>query len=447
MNHPSEPDVTLINGLILTHPGLGDAVPHGKTTISAGRLAEVNAPIDGAPLSGEIIDCAHCLIMPGLINCHTHAAMSLLRGVADDMPLEKWLHDYIFPSEGKHADPDFVRLGTMLSCLEMALGGITTFADGYFFMEEAAAAAIEVGLRAVVAQGVLDVPAPDARTAGSWKKRSEEFLFSCPKDPLVSPALFCHSPYLCGPDTFQEAARLAHEHGALLFAHVCETRREVDDITARYGRSPVEHLENLGVLGPSFVAAHVIHVSEKEMDLLAGSGTKVVHCPESNMKLASGASPVGELIKRGIAVGIGTDGPASNNNLDLFEEMRSAALMAKLVTGDPESLSARTVLRMACLDAAKALGMEDQIGSLEQGKSADAIVIDLDQPHLTPIYDVASHLVYAARGSDVRDVLVNGRVIVRKGRVTTVDVERVKAASRAKGEQIAGDVGVRPMRS
>jgi len=442
MTAPTGPEITLINGLILTHPGLKDAVPHGRSTICGGRLAEVNVPVESALFAGQVIDCANCLIMPGLINCHNHAAMSLLRGVADDLPLERWLNGYIFPSESKHTDPDFVHLGTMLSCLEMVLGGVTTFADGYFFMENAARAAIEVGLRAVVAQGILDLPTPDARAAGSWKERVADFLSACPQDPLISPALFCHSPYLCGPDTFQEAARLADDHDALLFSHVCETHREVEDIRARYGRTPVEHLENLGVLGPSFVAVHVIHVSDEEMDLLADSGTKVIHCPESNMKLASGVSPVRELIKRGVTVGIGTDGPASNNNLDLFEEMRSASLMAKLVTKDPEALNSRTVLRMACLDAAKALGMEDRIGSLEPGKCADVIVIDLDRPHLTPMYDVASHLIYAARASDVRDVLVNGKVVVRGGRATSVDEDRIKAAGRAKGGQIARGLGV-----
>jgi len=446
MSASTEPEITLINGLILTHPGLRDAVPHGKTSISGGRLLEVNATLELASFSGQVIDCSNCLIMPGLINCHTHAAMSLMRGIADDLPLERWLKDYIFPSESKHADRDFVHLGTMLSCLEMVLGGVTTFADGYFFMEKAAQATIEVGLRSVVAQGILDFPAPDAPSVGSWKERAEEFLSTCPRDALVSPALFCHSPYLCGPDTFREASRMARDHGVLLFSHVCETRREVQDIRARYSRTPVEHLQNLGVLGPSFVAVHLIHVSDEEMDLIARSGTKVVHCPESNMKLASGASPVQELIKKGVTVGIGTDGPASNNNLDLFEEMRSASLMAKLVRNDPESLNARTVLRMACSEAATVLGMEDRIGSLEPGKCADVIVIDLDRPHLTPIYDVVSHLVYAARASDVRDVLVNGRLVVLRGRVTTVDEEHIKAACRVIGDEIAGDVGLLPMR-
>jgi 5-methylthioadenosine/S-adenosylhomocysteine deaminase len=366
--------------------------------------------------------------------------MSLLRGMADDLPLERWLNDYIFPSEWKYVAPDFVYLGTMVSAAEMALGGTTTFADGYFFMEHAAKAAINVGLRAVIAQGILDVPAPDAPVPGSWKHRAESFLSSCPRDSLVTPALFCHSPYLCGPETLQESAELAAGNCTLLFSHVCETGREVEAMSLRYGRTPVEHLKNLGVLGSNFVAIHAVHLSDGEKETLAQTGTKVVHCPESNMKLASGPCPAWDLQRRGVIVGIGTDGPASNNNLDLFEEMRSASLMAKLITGDPEALGARSVLRMATKDGARALGMEQEIGSLEPGKLADVIVIDLDRFHLTPLYDEVSHLVYSARGSDVRDVIVNGRIIVREGRIITVDGRELKARARDKALKIGQDL-------
>ena len=442
MSDSTERQTILINGLILADPDDAEVVPHARTVISGNRLLAVNVR-DSSPLpETEIVDCSGCLIMPGLVNCHTHAAMSFLRGLADDLPLDRWLNDYIFPSEAKHAGPDFVYWGTALSAVEMALGGITTFADGYFHMEHAARAAMDVGLRAVIAQGVLDVPAPDAERPGSWRERAGQFLDACPRNSLVRRALFCHSPYLCGPETFLAAAELSAKYDGLLFSHVAETASEVAEVTRRYGLPPVEHLQGLGILGPSFVAVHAVHVSERERELLAQSDTRVVHCPESNMKLASGAAPVLELLRLGATVGIGTDGPASNNNLDLFEEMRSASLLAKLVNNDPEALSARVVLRMATIDGARVLGMESEIGSLIAGKLADVIVIDLNQPHLTPLHRPISHLVYSARGSDVRDVLVNGKVVVRRGEVTTVDQERMKAKVAEKAREIARDRGL-----
>jgi 5-methylthioadenosine/S-adenosylhomocysteine deaminase len=380
--------------------------------------------------------------MPGLVNAHTHAAMSMLRGLADDLPLDDWLNKYIFPAEAKNADPDFVHLGTKLSAVEMALGGITTFADGYFHMEHAAQAVIEVGLRSVVAQGILDVPTPDAPQAGAWIERATTFLGNFPDNSLVRPALFCHSPYLCGPETLRGAARIAHEHRILLFSHVSETAWEVKSIEEQYGLRPLEHLKNIGILGSGFVAVHGVHLSNSEIDLLAESGSGMVHCPEANMKLASGAAPVDDLVQKGVTVGIGTDGPASNNNLDLFEEIRSASLMSKLVTGNPQALDARTLLRIATIDGAKLLGMEDRIGSLQPGKLADLIVVDLNSPHLTPAYDVLSHLVYSARSSDVRHALVNGRHVVDRGTITTVDEEGLKQDARRMAAVIAEGLGI-----
>jgi len=435
-------EIILKDGLILTGPGFSEAIPHSRTVISGERLLVVNEELK-APLPwAGVIDCSNCLIMPGLINAHTHAAMSLLRGIADDLPLDQWLNNYIFPSEARHAGPEFVYLGTRLSAAEMALSGITTFADGYYFMEEAARAAVDVGLRSVIAQGILDVPVPDAPRAGFWKERAVEFLISCPTNPLITPALFCHSAYLCGPETLRGAADMARSKGTHLFCHVSETESEVREIVSRYGMTPVEHLEKNGILGQDFVAVHGVHLSDKEKDMLAESGTKLVHCPESNMKLATGAVDVMDLIRRGITVALGTDGPASNNNLDLFEEMRSASLMAKLISSDPQALDARTALRMATIDGARALGMEDKIGSLEAGKLADVIVIDLDRAHLTPVYDPVSHLVYSARGSDVRDVIVNGRIVVRNGRLMTQDEEELRANVREMAADIGRDLGI-----
>ncbi|MEW6347824.1 MAG: amidohydrolase [Thermodesulfobacteriota bacterium] len=441
--HTDDSATVLKHGLILPDPETGQVFAHGATVITGDRLAEVNVQEQSAPHGARVLDCRGCLIMPGLVNAHTHAAMSLLRGIADDLPLDRWLNEYMFPAESRHANEEFVRLGTMLSAAEMALAGITTFADGYFHMEQAADAARQVGLRAVIAQGILDVPAPDAPEPGTWKRRAESFLDLCPRDSLVTPGLFCHSAYLCAPQTLKAARELASRHGLRLFCHVAETEWEVREIRIRYGCTPVELLASHGLLGPDFVAVHCVHLSEADQDVLARTGTPVVHCPESNMKLASGAAPVWNLIRRGVTVAIGTDGPASNNNLDLIEEMRTAALMAKLVTRDPEALDARTLLRMATTNGARALGMDHRIGSLEPGKLADITILDLSKPHLLPLYDPVSHLVYSARGSDVRDVFVGGRQIVQSGKLVTVDQEALAEQVGKVAAEIGRELGVR----
>jgi 5-methylthioadenosine/S-adenosylhomocysteine deaminase len=370
--------------------------------------------------------------------------MSLLRGLADDLPLERWLNDYIFPTESRFVNPDFVNLGTRLACVEMALNGITTFADGYFYMEQSAQAAQDVGLRAVIAQGILDPPTPDAEK-GLWQRRVEEFLENCINTDTIQPALFCHSPYLCGPDTYKSAWNIAGSNGLKLFSHVAETAFEVDQVRMTHSMTPVYHLNELGVLGPDFVAVHCIHLSDEEIRILAQTGTPVIHCPESNMKLASGAAKVDEMLAAGVTLGIGTDGPASNNNLDLLQEMRTGSLANKLITSRPESLGAKDLIRMGTIDGARALGLDNVTGSLERGKAADVIVIDMDKPHLTPMYDPVSHLVYSASGGDVRDVIVNGRVVVFDKSIITVDLKQLITAAQDRAGQIASGIGMGSM--
>jgi 5-methylthioadenosine/S-adenosylhomocysteine deaminase len=443
VTEPLKSSISLINGIILTRPGCSDAAPNARTTITGNRLLEVNVSQRPATESEDVIDCSGCLIIPGLINGHCHAAMSLLRGIADDLPLELWLNNYIFPIESNYVSREFVFLGSLLSAVEMVLSGVTTFADGYYFMEQTAQAAVKVGIRCVAAQGVLDVPTPDAKLPGSSMERAMEFLNSYPRHPLITPALFCHSPYLCSPETFKKTAELARKNNLTLFCHVAETQWEVGDILSRYGARPFEHLEALGILDNSFVGVHAIHLSDNEKQILARTKAGVTHCPESNMKLASGAAPVSELISLGIVCGLGTDGPACNNNLDMIEEMRSASLMSKLVTMNPESLGVREVIRMATIDNAKLLGMEDSLGSLEPGKLADITIVDLNKPHLTPLYDPVSHLVYSSRGSDVRHVIINGKVVVRNGNITTVDDGEIMAAAKAESRRIRSGLGLK----
>jgi 5-methylthioadenosine/S-adenosylhomocysteine deaminase len=435
-------ETVLLNGAILADPTDCRVLPHEKTVIVGDKLEHVNVPNDSQTIEARTIDCSGCLIMPGLVNAHTHAAMSLLRGVADDLPLEQWLNDYIFPAEGKYVSTDFVYLGTLLSAMEMALAGITTFADGYFHMESAATAATEIGLRSIVAQGILDVPAPDAPTPGSWLARVQTFLADCPRNSLVTPALFCHSTYLCGPDTIRQASEMAQENGLLLFSHVGETLWEVSEVRSRYGLHPVELLKRENALCKDFVAVHATHVGGEEIRVLAESGAGAVHCPESNMKLASGAAPIVQLLNSGIPTGMGTDGPASNNNLDLLEELRTASYAAKLTSMDPIALNAKELVAMATMGGARVLGLEDKIGSLQAGKLADVIIVDMDAPHLTPVYDPVSHLVYSAKGSDVRDVIVNGRLVVRNRGINTVDEGTVKKDVRNFAGRIAADLGL-----
>lgn len=413
--------ILLKNGLIMANPQDCVVSPHFNTLLEFCEIVSVNFKEE--PDAGEVIviDCSGCLIAPGLVNGHIHGAMSLFRGIADDLPLEKWLNDYIFPAEAAFVNPEFVELGSTLACAEMALNGITTFADGYFFMERSADAAVNVGLRSVIAQGILDYPTPDCQQ-GLWTRRVEEFLASIQRNTMAQPALFCHSPYLCGPETFARAKEICASNGIRLFSHVAETRLEVQVINERYGKTPVQYLKDLGVLGPDFVGIHCIHLNDEDIRILGDTGARVIHCPESNMKLASGAADVVKMRAEGILMGLGTDGPASNNNLDLLEEMRSASLSAKLSTLNPESLRAQELLNMGTLEGAKVLGLDGLIGAISPGKAADIIVIDMDKPHLTPMYDPVSHLVFAANGSDVRDVIVNGALIVHNRKLLTIDL-------------------------
>ncbi len=436
-------NTTLVNGLILADPRSGVVKPHGKTVIEADRLVEVNSSFDSTQPPTDVIDCSNCLIMPGLVNAHNHAAMSLLRGAADDMPLHTWLNQYIFPAEARFVGPEFVYVGTCLSAAEMALSGTTTFADAYFYMEKSAQAAADVGLRAVIAQGILDLPMPDSPVAGQWGARITDFLDNFPDHPLLTPALFCHSPYLCGPGTLKTAKEISARKGIPLFCHVAETAWEVAEINKLYGKSPVEHLNQLRILDKDFIAVHCACVSEKDVDILSSAKTPVVHCPESNMKLASGAAPVNTMIDKGVVLCLGTDGPASNNNLDLFEEMRTASLLAKFSTNNPEGLSAAETIKAATYDGAEALGLASKIGTLEQGKQADLIVIDLKSPHFNPLYDVISHLVYSAKGSDVRDVFVNGWPVVRDKRIQTIGMEDVYREVQRIAESISKHLGIR----
>jgi 5-methylthioadenosine/S-adenosylhomocysteine deaminase len=383
------------------------------------------------------LDLSGFLVLPGLINTHTHAAMSCFRGIADDLPLLRWLHEFIFPTEAAHVNPDLVYWGTLLACVEMLKNGVTTFCDGYFFEEAAVRAASDSGIRAILGQGVLNFPTPDQPDPSRSRDRAEAFLHSFPKDAdRLRPSIFCHAPYTCSGETLQWAKSLCRDEGILLQIHLSETAAEVEELTQKFGERPVSYLDRLGILDDRTLCSHAVWLDPKEIELLAARKVRISHNAESNMKLASGVAPIPRMLAAGIKIGLGTDGCASNNNLDLFSEMDKVAKLHKVVQQDPVVCPAPQVLKMATRDGAAALGWDRQIGSLEVGKQADLIAIDLNQPHLTPLYHPESHLVYAVKGSDVRHVWVDGEQVVRDGQVLSTDEAGVITAVRSLSQKI-----------
>jgi 5-methylthioadenosine/S-adenosylhomocysteine deaminase len=375
------------------------------------------------------------LILPGLINSHTHAAMSLFRGLADDLPLMEWLHNYIFPVEGK-MDADFVRVGTLLACAEMILSGTTTFCDMYLFEEEVARAAKETGMRSVVGEVIYDFPSPNYGTLEKGFIYTEALIERWEKDPLINIAVEPHSLFTCGEELLRKANDLALKKGVPLILHLAETKEEVNEIEKRFRKRPVQHLKDLGLLGSHLIVDHCVHINKSEIELLAENNVCIVHNPESNMKLGSGIAPVPDMKAKGITVGLGTDGCASNNNLDLFGEMDMAAKLHKVNNLDPTVMNAQTLVEMATIDGAKVLGLEKITGSLEVGKRADLIVIDTNKPHLVPMYNPYSHLVYAASGHDVTHSIIDGNIVMEDRRLLTLDVEYIIERSKEKSHKV-----------
>ena len=403
--------------------------------IENGALAVLNGKIQAIGTATEInrrfqpkarLDRPDALIAPGLINTHTHAAMSLLRGIADDRRLQDWLENYIFPAEAKNVTPEFVRWGTRLACLEMLLSGTTTFTDMYYFEEVVAEVAKAAGMRGVLGETVIGFPVADAKTPADALARTAKFLDTFGTDQLIVPAVAPHAIYTNSAETLQAARALADRFHAPLVIHLAETKKELDDSIAKNGLSPVAYLDSLGVLTGRTIAAHGVWLSDADIAILKQRNVGIAHCPSSNMKLASGAAPIVKLLAAGLNVGLGPDGPAgSNNDFNLFEEMDLAAKLQKLVTMNPEALPARTALDLATIGGARVLGLEAKIGSLEIGKQADLITVRLDGPNAQPLYGVESQLVYALKGSDVNDVMVAGKLLVRDRKALTLDAPAI----------------------
>jgi 5-methylthioadenosine/S-adenosylhomocysteine deaminase len=428
---------------VVTMSGQRRLIENGAVAVRGERIVAVGtrAEIDRSWQPARRIDRPNALLAPGLINTHTHAAMSLFRGIADDLKLQDWLNNFIFPAEAKNVSPEFVRWGTRLACLEMLLSGTTTFTDMYYFEDVVAEVAKEAGMRGVLGETVIGFPVADAKTPADALKYAEKFLIRFRNDSLVVPAVAPHAPYTNSDDTLRAARTLANKYNAPIVIHISETKKENDDSQTQFHQSPTQRLNAIGFFAGRTVGAHCVWVDPKDMDILKAKNVGVAHCPSSNMKLASGAAPVVAMLAKGIAVGLGTDGPAgSNNDFDMFEEADLAAKLQKLVRNDPQALPATQAFEMATMGGARVLGLEKEIGSLETGKRADMISVDLDAPNAVPLYDVYSQLVYALKGSNVRDVIVNGRDVVRDKRCLTLDNPAVIAKAQEYGLKVAQSV-------
>jgi 5-methylthioadenosine/S-adenosylhomocysteine deaminase len=430
-------DLLIEGGIVVTVNSKQEILEQGTIVIQGDRIQALGPreELIGRFTAQRVIDASGCAVIPGLINAHTHAAMTLFRGLADDLHLMDWLEGYIFPAEA-HLSADWVRWGTLLACAEMLLGGITTFCDMYLFEDEVARAAKDAGIRAVVGEVLYDFPSPNYGEIANGFRYTEELIQRWEGDDLVTIIVEPHATFTCSPELLKRARQIADDHEVLLKIHLAETKDEIERVREQYGHTPVRHLDRLGILDGPMIAAHVVWVDEKEMEILRDRGVGIVHNPESNMKLASGVSPVPRMLGLGIPVGLGTDGCASNNDLDLFREMDTAAKLHKVFGEDPTLMDASTVFNMATRMGAEVVGLGDDVGSLEAGKKADLVIVDLHQPHLVPLFNVLSHLVYSARASDVRTVVVNGQVVVEDRVLKTLDLQRIIG----KVQEIAGEI-------
>ena len=417
----------------------GSVAVRGDSIVAVGPRAEIEARYE----SVQVIDARGHLVLPGFINGHTHVPMTLFRGLHDDVTLNDWLYKYIFPAEAKNVNEEFVRWGTRLAAAEQIRAGVTTFADMYYFEDAIAEETKAAGMRGVLGETFIDFPAPDNKSEAEMLAYTERFLKRWQGDSLIHAAPAPHSIYTCSKKTIQDAAALARKYHAPILIHVAEMKKEWEDSEKTNGMSPVAYLEKIGVLGPDIVAAHCIFVDEADRKLLAQRGVGCVHNPSSNMMIASGVSPVPEMRAAGVAVGLGTDGPAgSNNDLNLMEEIDLAAKLAKISKVDPLALNAKSVVEMATIDGARALHMEKEIGSLEAGKKADLVLISLNEPNAVPMYDVYAQIAYSLKGSDVETVIIGGRVVMQGHLLLTVDEPKVLEKAREYGKAVKASLGM-----
>jgi len=437
MGNEANWDMLVVGGTVLTMEPGTKPIKNGAVAVTDGRIAAVGPAEELLELdsSGDVLNAGNSLILPGLVNTHSHLAMTLMRGIADDIPLMEWLEHHIWPAEKEHLNRETVRLGTELATAEQLLAGVTTTADMYFFGDEVSAVIAEAGMRGVIAESLIDFATPRCANPEEMLAKQRELLESYKDHPLITPSVAAHAPYtVCAANLVKEA-ELAEEFEVPMQIHLSETAWEVEKLLAEKGLSPVAYLADLGVLSDRTVAAHCVHVSPEDIEILADFEAGVSHNPVSNLKLASGISPVPALVAGGVKLGLGTDGTASNNTLDLMRDMQLAALLHKGIAGDPTVLPARTMLELATVGGAKVLGL-DNVGTLTEGQEADLVCVAVEGPHATPMYDPYSHLVFAARSADVRHVMIRGQVVVRNRELQTLDFERIEAQAREFSETI-----------
>ncbi|MDP5172760.1 MAG: amidohydrolase [Bacteroidia bacterium] len=433
-------DRALDGGTILSADAQNSIIEDGLILIREGRIAYVGSKkMAPAYQATQTIDTHGKLICPGWINTHSHAPMTLFRGLADDLPLQQWLEEHIWPAEKAYINPENVKIGARLAILEMIAGGTTTFNDMYFFEDQVAQAAAELGMRAVIGEGILMFPTPSAQTPTEAMILTKHLAETWRGHALVRISVAPHSPYTLSSAQLKACDSLARELGLLLHIHVSETRQEVAQSVAQYGQTPVERLLSLGVLGPHVLAAHCVHLSENDMRIMANQGSAVAHCPESNLKLGSGIAAIPAMIAAGITVAAGTDGAASNNDLDLLEELHTGSKIQKGLHEDPAILSAQDWFRIGTIEGAKALGIEKETGSIEIGKLADLQIYDLHAPHATPMFSPMSHLLYSLQATDLEWVIIHGKPVWKQGKLLTGNQEEIIEEARQIGKQIQSE--------
>jgi 5-methylthioadenosine/S-adenosylhomocysteine deaminase len=435
-------DLILTHGTVVTMDPQRQVLDDAAIAISGERIAAVGptAQILSRYQSAKIIDAAGALVMPGLINAHTHMAMSFFRGLAEDRSLEDWLQKFIFPAEARNVTPDFVTWATKLSALEMLRGGTTTVADMYYFEEQVAQALKEAGMRGILGETIIGFPAPDNKTYQEALGYTEKFLTRWKNDSLITPAVAPHSIYTCSEQLLKDAAALARASHAPILMHLAEAPYELEVSRKQHGTSPVQYLERIGMLGPDLLGAHCVWVDHADIQTLAHYRVGCSYNPSSNMKSAAGLMPAPEMLAAGIAVGIGTDGAASNNDQDMFREIDLAAKLQKFARMDPTALPAEQAVAMATIIGARALHIQDQTGSIERGKKADVILVDITAPHATPMYDLYAQIVYALQASDVRTSIINGKIVMEDRKILTIDEAVVLSKAAQFKKQVASSL-------
>lgn len=435
-------DIIIHHGLIVTLDEAGTVIDNGYVIINQKQIVEIGEEDKwkGKYYSDKVIDAQGSIVMPGLVNTHTHLAMTMFRGMADDLPLQDWLQNHIWPAEGKYVRAETVYAASMLAMVELIRSGTTTFNDMYFFEEEVALAASQIGMRAVVGEGILDFPTPNSRTPEEALDYAIQLHEKWADNPLINVSVAPHSPYTCSEEVLKKCRRVADSLNLPVHIHLSETAGEVEDMRKSKGISPVAYLERIGFLGERTSAAHCVHVSPRDIDILASHQIAVAHNPQSNMKLASGVAPVPRMQEAGLTISLGTDGAASNNDLNMWEEINTAALLHKVIQNDPTVLNAETAVRMATNGGARTLGLETITGSIEPGKHADLIIVAKDEVHSMPAYDIYAMLAYVSDGSDVETVLIDGKLVMENRKILAIDEAEIIAEFRRLTDEIAQNV-------